>query len=459
MSLAVLILAAGEGVRMRSSLPKVAHPILGRPMLGYVLAAARSLGPERLVAVLGHGAEHVRPIVGDARVAIQQEQLGTAHAVQCASPELGGFEGTVLVLPGDTPLLTAGTLLDLLERHKTSGAKATLLTARVPDPAGYGRVLRGGPEGEVLRIVEDKDADDEERAIPEINSGVYAFDADTLFEDLGRIGRDNAQAEFYLTDIVELMRRRDALVTAVVAADHREIQGVNSREQLADATGLLQERVNRGLMETGVTIVAPRQTFIGPDVRIGPDTTVWPGTVLEGRTTIGARCRIGPNTRMTDATVGDDATIEFAVVDNAELGQGVGVGPFARIRPGTDMGDQSRAGSFVELKNTAVGRGSKVPHLSYVGDARIGDEVNVGAGSITCNYDGFEKFETVIEDGAFVGSDTMLIAPVRIGAGAVVAAGSAISQDVPPDSLAIERGDQKTIEQWAKKRRGRRGAS
>jgi bifunctional UDP-N-acetylglucosamine pyrophosphorylase/glucosamine-1-phosphate N-acetyltransferase len=344
----------------------------------------------------------------------------------------------------------------LVQKHRESGAGATLLTAGMPDPAGYGRIVRDPTACHVLRIVEQKDASAGEQDICEINTGMYAFEARRLFAELGKVGRANAQGEFYLTDIVEVFRREGITVAAFETPDHRETLGVNSREQLADALAVLQERINKGWMESGVTIVSPSQTFIGPDASIGPDTVVWPGTILEGRTVVGARCRIGPNVRVEDSVVGDDACVEFAVVRQSQLGHGAQVGPYASLRPGSVMADRSKAGTFVELKNAQVGEDSKVPHLSYMGDAIIGSDVNIGAGSITCNYDGYDKSETVVEDGAFVGSDTMLIAPVRIGENAVIAAGSAIANDVPPDSLAIERAQQRNIEGWAKKRRDKK---
>jgi len=441
---------------MRSQTPKVAHEILGRPMLGYVLAAARSLNPERLAVVVGHRADTVTPLLGEAVAVAQDQQLGTAHAVLCAQPALADFDGILLVVPGDTPLLTANTLMRLVEKHRESGAGATLLTACVPDPTGYGRIVRDPATSHVLKIVEQKDASAQEQTICEVNTGMYAFEAARLFAELGKVGRANAQGEFYLTDIVEVFRREGITVAAFETPDHRETLGVNSREQLAEALAVLQERINRGWMESGVTIVSPGQTFLGPDVSIGPDTVVWPGTIMEGRTVVGARCRIGPNVRIEGSVVGDDACVEFAVVRQSQLGQGAQVGPYASLRPGSVMADRSKAGTFVELKNAQVGADSKVPHLSYMGDAIIGRDVNIGAGSITCNYDGYDKSETVVEDGAFVGSDTMLIAPVRIGENAVIAAGSAIANDVPPDSLAIERAQQRNIEGWAKKRRDKK---
>lgn len=459
MSLAVLLLAAGEGTRMRSSIPKVAHEILGSPMLSWGLRAARGIDPDRVIVVVGHRAEQVRPLVGDASVVLQEQQLGTAHAVMSAKAELSDLEGTALVMPGDAPLITPNTLTRLLDRHTSSGAAATVLTAVVPDPTGYGRIVRDAAGDGVQRIVEEKDATDDERGIDEINACVYAFQLAPLLEALGRVGRENAQGEHYLNDVVDVLRGDGRIVAAEIAAEWREVLGVNSREQLAEATAILQERLNRGWMERGVTIISPAQTFIGPDVSLGPDTVIWPGTIIEGRTTFGMRCRIGPNARVSDSVIGDDVTVEYAVIREASIGHGASVGPYASVRPATQMGDGAKAGTFVELKNTTVGPDSKVPHLSYMGDAIIGRDVNVGAGSITCNYDGFDKAETVVEDGAFIGSDTMLIAPVRVGRGAVIGAGSAISDDVPPDSLAVERSEQRVIEGWAAKRRGRQGES
>jgi bifunctional UDP-N-acetylglucosamine pyrophosphorylase/glucosamine-1-phosphate N-acetyltransferase len=455
MSLGALILAAGEGTRMRSQIPKVVHPILGRPMIGYALTTVRSLSPERLAVVIGHKGDQVEALLGGAQTVVQEQQLGTAHAVLEAESAFAGFDGTLLVMPGDAPLITAGTLRRLLDTHEAAGAAATVLTAVVPDPDGYGRVIRDS-DSTVASIVEDRDATPEQKAIREVNACVWAFDARALFAGLGRIGRDNAQGEFYLNDIIGVLRSQSLLVAAECAQDWREILGVNSREQLALVGSIMGERINRGWMERGVTIVAPEQTFIGPDASVGADTTVWPGSIIVGATTVGCRCAIGPNTRITDSVLADDTTVEYSVVVDSKIAAGVRVGPYASLRAGTVMADGTKAGTFVEIKNTTVGEGSKVPHLSYIGDATIGRDVNIGAGSITCNYDGFAKSETVVEDGVFVGSDTMLIAPVTIGHDAVIGAGSAISKDVPPESLAVERAEQRTIEGWAGKRRANR---
>ncbi|MBA4370015.1 MAG: bifunctional UDP-N-acetylglucosamine diphosphorylase/glucosamine-1-phosphate N-acetyltransferase GlmU [Coriobacteriaceae bacterium] len=455
MRIAALVLAAGEGTRMRSDLPKVAHAVLGVPMVRLVVDAAREAGCERAVVVTGHRAEVVEGLLDDAEFVRQDRQLGTGHAVMCAAQALADFDGSLLVLSGDTPLVRPETLRVLVEARGSAGAAVSLLTAVMPDPSGYGRIVRDA-DGAVARIVEQKDASADEAAIREVNTGTYCFDARVLFEHLHRIGNENAQGEYYLTDMVETFVAEGLGAVACVAADAVETLGVNSRVQLAEATRALQSRVNEAHMLAGVTIVAPELAWISPGVRIGRDVVVAPMTFLAGETIIGDRAVLGPNTRITDSRVGADAVIDSSVLVGAEVGPGATVGPVAYLRPGTVLGAGAKAGASVEIKNSRVGAGSKVPHLSYIGDAEIGRDVNVGAGTITCNYDGHQKHSTVIGDGAFIGSDTMLVAPVRIGEGAVTGAGSAIAKDVPPGALGVERSEQRNLEGWAERRRSGR---
>jgi len=450
-----LVLAAGEGTRMKSGLPKVAHRILGVPMVWYVAQAARSAGCERVVVVTGHGAETVEALLDGVEYVRQDRQLGTGHAVMCARDALEPT-GSLVVLSGDSPLIRPQTISALVAARERSGAAVAVLTAHMDDPTGYGRIVRDA-EGGVARIVEQKDCTPEQCAIDEVNTGTYCFEAAALFEHLDRLGTDNAQGEFYLTDMVALFEEEGLAVAALTVDDPLETLGVNSRVQLAEATRAMQERINTAHMLAGVTMVDPGLVWIGPHVEIGRDTEILPMTFLMGRTRVGSRVTLGPGTRVTDSVVEDGATVDSSVVIGATVGPDASVGPVAYLRPGAVLGTKAKAGTCVEIKNSTVGEGSKVPHLSYIGDATIGAGVNVGAGSITCNYDGFSKHETVIGDGAFIGSDTMLVAPVTIGAGAVTAAASAISRDVKEGSLAIERCEQREIEGWAVRRRAAGG--
>lgn len=451
MGATALVLAAGEGTRMKSDLPKVAHAVLGVPMVTYVVEAARDAGCDRVVVVTGHRAEVVEELLAGVECVRQDRQLGTGHAVMCARDSLQP-DGSLLVLSGDSPLIRAETIAALVRARETHGAAVAVLTAQVEDPTGYGRIVRDG-RGGVSSIVEQKDCTPDQCGIDEVNTGTYCFDAAALFEHLDRLDTDNAQGEFYLTDMVSLFVTEGLGVTALVVEDPLETLGVNSRVQLAEATKVLQSRINTGHMLAGVTMVDPDLVWIGPAVEIGRDTEILPMTFLMGETRIGSGVTLGPDTRVTDSAIGDGAIVDSSVVVEAEVGEGAKVGPVAYLRPGAVLGKNSKAGTCVEIKKSTVGEGSKVPHLSYIGDATIGAGVNVGAGTITCNYDGFAKHKTVIEDGAFIGSDTMLVAPVTIGAGAVTAAASAISRDVAAGSLAIERCDQREIAGWAVRRR------
>ena len=450
MTTAAVVLAAGKGTRFVSERAKVLHPAAGRSLLRWVLESLRPLGLDRVVVVVGHQADAVATEAQAAGLpglvtVVQAEQRGTGHAVRCAAAALDGID-TVLVVPGDVPLLTAATLQSVLDAHH--GA-ATLLSTQLDDPTGYGRVVRGA-DGRVARIVEHRDASADELAIQEVNTSIYAFALAPLAAQLAALGSANDQGEEYLTDVIAPLVAQGV---DAVCGDPGAVAGVNDRVQLAAAAQVLRSRVLDGLMRAGVTVVDPATTFVGADVTVGPDAVLLPGTHLEGASRIGAGAVIGPDSRLVDATVADGATVAYSVVVGAEVGPGATVGPFSYLRPGTRMGPRTKAGAFVEMKNTVVGEGSKVPHLSYVGDTVIGRDANLGAGTITCNYDGFAKHRTVIGDGAFICSDTMLVAPVTIGAGAVTGAASASTEDVPPGALAVERAEQRTIPGWADRRR------
>jgi bifunctional UDP-N-acetylglucosamine pyrophosphorylase / glucosamine-1-phosphate N-acetyltransferase len=450
-----VILAAGKGTRMKSLEPKVVHRAFGLPLIEHVLRAADSLQPARTVVIVGHGADRVQEAVGKRLgllFALQEPQLGTAHALLQAEPHLRGCRGTVVLLHGDVPLLGRATLAALVGAHRTRRAAATVLTARVDRPFGYGRIVRDA--GRIAAIVEEKDATPEQRTITEINSGIYAFDLDPLFGALREIEPANAQGEYYLPDLVRLYRGRGLTVETVVLDDPREILGVNSRKELADVTAILRTNRTDELMAAGVTIVDPASAWVGPDVTIGPDTIIHPNVHLEGRTRIGRGCELHSGVRIVDSTIDDGVVVNnFCVILESHVASGARVGPFAHIRPQSDVGQDAHVGNFVELKKTALGRGSKANHLAYLGDATIGERVNVGAGTITCNYDGEKKHPTVVEDGAFIGSDSQLVAPVRVGRGAYVAAGSSITEDVPAGALGIARARQVNKDGWAARRK------
>ena len=451
----VVVLAAGKGTRMKSLEPKVVHRALGVPLIEHVLRAADPLRPQTTVVILGHRAERVQEILGKRLgllFALQEPQLGTAHALLQAEPHLRGCRGTVVLLYGDVPLLRPATLRTLVETHHARGALATVLTAHVDRPFGYGRSVR--EDGRIVAIVEEKDATPEQRAITEINSGIYAFELEPLFGALREIAPANAQGEYYLPDLVRIYRSRGLTVETVVLDDAREILGVNSRKELAELTAILKSNRADELMAAGVTIEDPASAWIGPDVTIGTDTILHPNVYLEGRTRIGRGCEVHSGVRIVDSAIDDGVVINnFCVIVESHVSSGARVGPFAHIRPQSDVGEQAHVGNFVELKKTALGPGSKANHLSYLGDATIGANVNVGAGTITCNYDGEKKNPTVIEDGAFIGSDSQLIAPVRVGRGAYVAAGSSITEDVPPGALAVARGKQVNKDGWVAKKK------
>ncbi|MGP3913917.1 bifunctional UDP-N-acetylglucosamine diphosphorylase/glucosamine-1-phosphate N-acetyltransferase GlmU [Nonomuraea sp. 10N515B] len=453
---AVIVLAAGEGTRMKSRTPKVLHELCGRALVDHMLAAARDLGPERLIVVIGHALEqvggHLAATSPDARAVVQQEQRGTGHAVRTVLEEVGTISGTVLVTYGDVPLLRTQTLAALLERHAAEGNAVTVLTAEVPDPTGYGRIIRDG-NGAVLEIVEEKDATPEQRAIKEMNSGIYAFDGELLADGVKRVSTDNVQGEEYLTDVLGILRGDGHRVGACVAGDHVEVEGVNDRVQLAAARKVLNRRLLEDHMRAGVTIIDPASTWIDVGVRIAPDAVIHPGTQLHGDTVIETGAEVGPATTLTGTRVGERAVVRNAVCDSAEIGPEANVGPYAYLRPGTVLGRKSKAGTFVEMKNAKVGDRSKVPHLTYAGDATIGEDANIGAATVFVNYDGVNKHHTTVGDGVFVGCDTMLVAPVTVNDGAYTAAGSVIVDEVPPGAMGVARARQRNIEKWVLRRR------
>ncbi|WP_037910448.1 bifunctional UDP-N-acetylglucosamine diphosphorylase/glucosamine-1-phosphate N-acetyltransferase GlmU [Actinacidiphila yeochonensis] len=457
---AVVILAAGEGTRMRSATPKILHAICGRTLVGHAVAAARALRPEHLVVVVGHArervTEHLAGVDAGVVAAVQDRQLGTGHAVRAALGELARRgavpEGTVVVTYGDVPLLTAGTLEALTAAHHEAGNAMTVLTAQVPDPTGYGRIVRG-PDGQVDAIVEQKDATEALRAVREINSGVYAYDGRLLAEALGKVTADNAQGEEYLTDTLAILREAGHRVGAFTAADHREVAGVNDRVQLAEARRVLNTRLLERAMRDGATIVDPASTWVDVDVTFAPDSLVHPNTQLLGATSLAEGAEVGPGCTLTDTSVGAGARITHAVADHAEVGPGASVGPYAYLRPGTRLGKDAKAGTYVEMKNARIGEGTKVPHLSYVGDATIGDHTNIGAATVFVNYDGESKHHTTIGSHCRTGADNMFVAPRVVGDGVYTAAGSVITKDVPSGSLAVARGQQRNIEGWVARKR------
>jgi len=449
--IAALILAAGKGTRMKSDRIKVLHEVAGQPMVAWSLAAAREAGADEVVVVVGHQAEQVQEhLKGQPalRIALQEEQLGTGHAVSCALPELSRGSTTVLILCGDTPLLTGSTLQRLVAAHCSAKAVVTVLTAKLQNPFGYGRIVRDA-EGRVRRIVEQKDATVEEAAITEVNSGIYCMDLTFLQAHIGSLGSDNAQNEYYLTDLVAIAVAEHQKCVAVSAEDPQEIMGVNDRVQLAYASRLLRKRINTRLMQDGVTLIDPDRTYIDDGVVIGHDTEIWPGCVLRGKTIIGQGCLLESNVQVSDCILGDHAHLKSgSVLSGAVLRREVAVGPMAHLRPGSVLHDQVKIGNFVETKKAVLGKGSKASHLTYLGDAEIGCDVNIGCGTITCNYDGVNKHQTVIGDNVFVGSDVQLVAPVSVGDGALIAAGTTVTKDVPAGSLAIARTPQVNKEGW-----------
>jgi bifunctional UDP-N-acetylglucosamine pyrophosphorylase / glucosamine-1-phosphate N-acetyltransferase len=454
--IATIILAAGKGTRMKSDLVKVLHPLLGVPMLSYVVdLSLERLGAERTIVVAGFQADRVQAAFTDPRIAfaLQQEQLGTGHAVLQALSFLNGFEGTVLILCGDVPLLKGETVRSFVEAFGRSGAGLSVLTTTVENPTGYGRIVRDGG-GRLLRITEEKDASPAEKTIQEINTGIYAVKRALLSEGLGEIGRENAQGEYYLTDLVQIADARGLLCTGHPAPDPVEVMGINTRADLARAEAVLRQEKLKDLMLSGVTVVDPGTTYVEGRVEVGRDTVLWPGCVLQGRTRIGEGCVIEPWCKIADSRIGNRVTVKTSsVISESVVEEGASIGPFAHLRPLADVRAGARVGNFVEVKKSTVGRGSKVSHLTYLGDTIIGEGVNVGAGTITCNYDGAKKHKTIIGDRVFVGSNVALVAPVSVGDDAVIGAGSTVTKDVPGGALAVARGRQQNVEGW-KKRKG-----
>ena len=453
-NLAAVILAAGQGTRMKSDLPKVLHPVAGKPMLSHVVQAAKALDAAPIVPVIGHGADLVRTALESEALtfALQEEQLGTGHALQCAETALKGFTGDLLLLCGDVPLLRDTTLRALLHHHRESSACVSILTAQMIDPTGYGRIIRG--VNGVERIVEEKDATAAERQVNEINTGIYLFRAPQAFDFLQRLDNKNAQGEYYLTDIVAAARKTGERVEALLIENAEEAMGINDRVQLAQAGTLMRQRINEAHQRAGITLIDPLSTYIDPDVVIGPETLIHPGVHLRGTTTIGRGCEIEPGVVITDCTIGERVHLKpGCVLSEASVGDACAVGPMAHLRPGTILTGHNKIGNFVETKKAVFGENSQASHLTYIGDATLGKNVNIGCGTITCNYDGVNKYQTTIEDDVFVGSDTQFVAPVTIGRGSLIGAGSTITKDVPADALAITRAEQKNIAGWAERNR------
>lgn len=452
---AAVILAAGKGTRMKSDLGKVLHEIGGKPLLSWAFRAAQAAGAGRIAVVVGHQSARVKELYGADETllfAVQAEQLGTGHAVACARDALAGFHGTVLILCGDVPLLRGETLCAMLANHQKQAATLSVLTTHCANPYGYGRIIKHDT-GRVCRIVEEKDATATEREITEINSGIYCVDADFLFSALSGLGSDNAQREQYLTDIVGIAAEQGRLCLAFPTNDPAEVMGINDREQLAQAGAILRGRINRELMLSGVTMIDPAATYIEDGVEIGADTIIHPNVHISGSTVIGCGCLLEPGVTVRDCRIGARVTIKSgSVLEEAEVGAHGAIGPMAHLRPGSILNDHVKIGNFVETKKIVMGEGSKASHLTYLGDAEIGRDVNIGCGTITCNYDGVNKHRTIIGDGVFVGSDVQLVAPVSVGSNSLIAAGTTVTKDVPPDSLAIARTQQVNKEGWRLKK-------
>jgi bifunctional UDP-N-acetylglucosamine pyrophosphorylase / glucosamine-1-phosphate N-acetyltransferase len=451
----IVVLAAGKGTRMKSSRPKVLHCVAGKPMIGYVLDTAARLNPQTTTVVVGHQLDALKAVLTahpGCRVVVQEPQLGTAHALLTTESALQGARGMLVLLSGDVPLLSAATLKTLVERHAATGAAATVVTAVVDDPRGYGRIVRSGEQ--IARVVEEKDSSPTERGIREINAGIYAFTLDGLFDAVRSISTDNAQREYYLPDLVAVYRQRGLGVETITVSNSDEIQGINSRFELAAVSRLVRHAKNTELMAAGVTIEDPATTYIDSGVEIGADTVIHPCVTIEGRTTIGGGCEIHSGVRVVDSQIGDRVTIRnHCVIAGASIANDANVGPFTHLRPEVSIGERAKVGNFVEMKSTVLGAGSKAMHLSYLGDTVIGSNVNVGAGTITCNYDGARKHKTTIKDGAFIGSDTQLIAPITVGEGAYVGTGTTLREDVPAGALAVSAGKQRNIEGWVEQKK------
>lgn len=456
--IAVIILAAGLGTRMKSDTAKVLHPLLGKPMIVHVLKAA-GVGAKKTILVLGHQADRVKEAARDfpVQVVLQERQLGTGHAVLQAEKALEGFTGDVVILSGDVPLIRDATVHGLIDRHRRGKGVLTMMTAVIADPAGYGRVIKDAA-GNLLRVVEHKDASAEEKGVREINTGIYCIDAGFLFSNLKTLKNDNAQGEYYLPDLIAAAVEKGLGAGVAAVGDVDEVMGINNRVELAHAEKLLRARTNEYWMREGVTFMAPDNTYVDDDVILGRDVVLYPGCMIQGRTVIGDGCTIGPWARIVDSRIGDNVKVlDGSVIEESAVDDGCFVGPLAHLRPSAVLGKGVHVGNFVEIKKSEIGDGSKANHLSYIGDSIVGKRVNVGAGTITCNYDGVKKHQTIIEDDVFVGSDTQLVAPVRVGRGAVVAAGTTVTRDVPAESLAVSRVRQENREGWTAKRRAKGG--
>ncbi|MBV9608085.1 MAG: bifunctional UDP-N-acetylglucosamine diphosphorylase/glucosamine-1-phosphate N-acetyltransferase GlmU [Acidobacteria bacterium] len=461
--LAIAIMAAGKGTRLKSKLPKVLHQVGGKPMLAHVIAAAaRVVSPADIFVIIGHEADRVRDALSSAGVnfVLQEDQRGTGHAVMVARGALSSYQN-VIVLSGDVPLIASETISKLRDFHQQKRAAMTILSARLPDPTGYGRILRKRPGGdEVKAIVEQKALSASQQKLDEINSGIYAFATAPLFAKIDRLGTDNAHHEYYLTDMAAILAKSGQRVLVTQVADPAEVVGSNTRSEIAQLDRTIRMRTCKQLMNDGVTIYYPETCVIDADVQVAPDAIIEPFVQLRGRTQIGPDARIGSYSVIEDSVIGDRVEIRpGCVIEDSRIEADAVLGPYSHLRPGSDIGEGAHIGNFVETKKVRLGRGSKANHLTYLGDAEIGEKVNVGAGTITCNYDGVHKHQTVIEDGAFIGSDATLVAPVRVGRNAYVAAGSTITQDVPEDSLAIARGQQANKEGWAKRRREKQASA
>ncbi len=451
--LITIILAAGKGTRMKSKLPKVLHCAGGKPMVEHVLDAAKQAGSTHNIVVVGFGHEQVESVIGtQAKIVLQKEQLGTGHAVMQAEPFIENKNTSIMVLCGDTPLVTGKMLKKFYEEHLSSGAKASVLTTFMPDPFGYGRVIRY-LDGSIEKIVEQKDASERELAINEINTGIYCFDGNSLFSTLKKVNNNNAQGEYYLPDVLSILRNEGQKINASIAENYQDTLGINSREQLAGAEKILRQRKNKELMAKGVTLMDPDTTYVDWDVEIGQDTVIYPSTWIEGNSKIGEGCQIGPNSHFKDVKMGNNVEAKFVFAEECSIADNVKMGPYVHIRPNTNLAEKVKIGNFVEVKNSNIGEGSKLPHLSYIGDTDMGSGVNMGCGTITVNYDGKNKFRTTIGNDCFIGCNSNLVAPVTVNDGAYVGAGSTITKEVPENTLAIAREKQVNITRWKDKRK------
>lgn len=449
MKLKTLILAAGKGTRMKSDMPKVIHKVNGVPMITKIIDTLSGLNPKENILILGHKKEEVLKVVGEnCDYVLQTEQLGTGHAVIQAKEKLEGYDGDVMILCGDTPLLRESTLKSLYDYHKESGAVTTILTSIYENPFGYGRIVK--EDGLVKAIVEEKEASEEIKKIKEVNAGVYCFNSKELFKALDKIDNNNEKGEYYLTDVIGIQVSENKKVQSFILEDKMEILGVNSKVELTQAGKVLRDRKNRELMEEGVILIDPETTYVEESVKVGRDTVLYPGVVLQGKTVIGENCEIIGNSRIIDSVLGNNIRVESSVIEESILEDGVTMGPFAHIRPKSLLKEKVHIGNFVEVKKSTLEKGVKAGHLTYLGDAQVGENTNIGAGTITCNYDGVNKFKTVIGKDAFIGSDSMLVAPVNIGEKALIGAGSVITKDVPSNSLAVSRSKQIIKTDWRK---------